>query len=162
MRKLAFLILMAAPLFAADSARRIEREVTVHASRAEVWRAWTTVEGARFFAPEANIELRPGGVYEMYFNPREPAGKKGGEGNRIIEFEPERMMLFSWNAPVKFGPLREERTYVLLQFDDAGEGRTRVRLTHFGWREGKDWDAVHDYFGAAWTWVLEQLQKNYP
>ena len=161
MRKLVLIILMAAPLFAADSARRIEREVTVSASRAEVWRAWTTVDGSRFFAPAANIELRPGGAYEIYFNPEAPAGRKGGEGNRVIAFEPEQMLLFSWNAPVKFGPLREERTYVLLQLDDAGAERTRVRLTHFGWREGKDWDAVYDYFGGAWSWVLEQLEANY-
>ncbi|HEV7920980.1 MAG TPA: SRPBCC domain-containing protein [Thermoanaerobaculia bacterium] len=67
MRKLALLIMIAAPLFAADSAHRIEREVAVHASRAEVWKAWTTVEGARFFAPAADIELRPGGAYEIYF-----------------------------------------------------------------------------------------------
>jgi uncharacterized protein YndB with AHSA1/START domain len=162
MRKLVFIIMIAAPLFAADSARRIDREVTVHASRGEVWKAWTTVEGARFFSPAANIELRPGGAYEMYFDPQAPEGKKGGEGNRIIAFEPERMLLFSWNAPTKFGPLREERTYVLLQLDDAGEGRTRVRLTHFGWREGKDWDAVYGYFGGAWTWVLGQLETKYP
>jgi uncharacterized protein YndB with AHSA1/START domain len=161
MRKLAFILMIAAPL-AADSSRRIEREVTVHATRAEVWRAWTTEDGARFFSPASRIEPRPGGAYEMYFNPEEQAGRRGGEGNRILALEPERMMLFSWNAPTKFGPLREERTYVLLQLDDAGAGRTRVRLTHFGWREGKDWDAVYDYFGGAWTWVLVQLQKKYP
>ena len=55
MRRLALILMMTAPLFA-DSSRRLEREVTVGASRAEVWKAWTTADGARFFTPAAKIE----------------------------------------------------------------------------------------------------------
>lgn len=162
MKKLLLIVFIALPLFAAGSAKRIEREVLVHASRADVWEAWTSVSGAKtFFAPDANIELVPGGAYEIFFNPDAPPGTRGGEGNRVIAFEPQRFILFSWNAPPKFGPLREERTYVLVRFDDADGGATRVHLTHFGWRNGADWDAVYDYFGNAWTYVLAQLSKRF-
>src|SRR5690349_19521361 len=106
MRKtLLALLLMTAPLFA-DSARRLEHEVVVNAPRSAIWRAWTTREGAQsFFSEDAKIELRPGGAYEIYFNMSEPAGKRGGETNQVVAFEPEHMLIFSWNAPTKFGPL---------------------------------------------------------
>jgi uncharacterized protein YndB with AHSA1/START domain len=153
---------IALPLAAADASRRIEREVTVRAPRAVVWKAWTSVEGAKtFFAPDANIELAPGGAYEIWFKPDAPAGARGGEGNRVVAFEPERFLLFTWNAPAKFGPLRNERTYVLVRFEDAEHGATRVRLTHFGWRPGADWDAVYDYFDHAWDSVLGNLVKHF-
>src|SRR6185369_1373932 len=113
-RMIVLLFAITVPLFAADPSQRIERDVVVHGSRAEVWKAWTTTSGAKtFFAPDANIELTPGGAYEIFFN---------------------------WNAPTKFGPLRNERTYVMVRFDDAANGATRVRLTHFGWRAGRDWE----------------------
>jgi uncharacterized protein YndB with AHSA1/START domain len=162
MKKLMMLLLFALPLFAADPAKTIERDVIVHGSRAEVWKAWTTNAGAKtFFAPEANIELTPGGPYEIYFNPEAPAGSKGGEGNRVVTFEPERFIVFTWNASTKFGPLRNERTYVMVRFDDAPDGRTRVHLTHFGWRAGAEWDEVYGYFDKAWDVVMGRFAKRF-
>jgi uncharacterized protein YndB with AHSA1/START domain len=154
-------LLLAWPL-AGDPARRLEHEVTVDAPRAQVWRAWTTREGARsFFSDDAKIELVPGGPYEIYFNMAEPPGKRGGETNQVVAFDPERMLLFTWNAPPKFGPLRDEHTFVVVRFDDAASGGTRVRLTQFGWREGAEWNAIYDYFDKAWPHVLASLKKSY-
>jgi len=163
MKKLIVLLFaITVPLFAADPAQRIERDVVVHGSRADVWTAWTTTSGAKtFFAPDANIELVPGGAYEIFFNPDAAPGSRGGEGNRVVTFEPERLIVFTWNAPTKFGPLRNERTYVMVRFDDAADGATRVRLTHFGWRAGRDWDEVYGYFDKAWDHVLGQLMKRF-
>ena len=162
MRKvLILLVLVSSPLLA-DSARRIEREVIVSAPRAEVWNAWASVDGVKtFFAPDAKIELAPGGAYEILFDMSQPPGLRGGEGNRVIAFEQPRMLLFSWNAPPKFGALRDERTYVLLQFDDASGGGTRVRLTHFGWRNSAEWKPVFEYFETAWTYVMNSFSKRY-
>jgi uncharacterized protein YndB with AHSA1/START domain len=136
--------------------------VVVRASRGEVWRAWTSIEGAKtFFSQDANIELRPGGAYEIYFNMTAPPGERGGETNQVIAFVPEEMILFSWNAPPKFGPLRREHTYVMVRFDDERGGGTRVRLTHFGWREGSEWNAIYEYFDRAWSFVMTNFQKAY-
>ena len=154
-------VLLVFPLFA-DSAKRIEREVTVKSPRADVWRAWTTREGAKsFFSQDAKIEMTPGGAYEIYFNMSAPAGSRGGETNQVVAFEPERWVLFTWNAPPKFAELRKEHTYVLLRFDDAAGGGTRVRLTHFGWRETEEWDAIYKYFENAWSYVMGEFEKKY-
>ena len=162
MRKAILILLFISSPVIADSAKRIEREIVVSAPRADVWKAWSSVEGAKtFFSESANIELRPGGAYEIYFDMSAPAGQRGGESNQVISFVPEEMLLFSWNAPPKFGPLRNEHTYVLMRFEDAANGGTRVRLTHFGWRDGKEWNEIYNYFDKAWSWVIDNFRKEY-
>ena len=68
-----------------NSFRAIECEVSVQADIQKVWDAWTTPEGtATFFAPAANIELFPGGHYEILFNPAANPGEQGAEGMRVL------------------------------------------------------------------------------
>jgi uncharacterized protein YndB with AHSA1/START domain len=139
--------------------KAIEQEVSVKASSAEVWRAWTTVAGVKtFFAPEARIDLRPGGAYEILFDLDSPAGKKGSEGSKILSFVPERMLSFTWGAPPKFpGARREIAQWVVLLFDPEEGGRTRVRLFELGFKPGKEGEAVRRYFVDAWDLVLQRL-----
>ncbi|UCD64181.1 MAG: SRPBCC domain-containing protein [Candidatus Zixiibacteriota bacterium] len=142
--------------------RRLTKEVLVDAVISEVYRAWTTSEGVRtFFAPDAKVELWPGGAYEMYFSPGEPEGLRGSDGCRVLSFLPSSMFSFEWNAPVRFGPLRDVYTQVVIMFEELDTGETRVTLTQHGWGEGEDWDELHDYFDGAWTYVLENLKKRF-
>jgi hypothetical protein len=38
---------------------------------------------------------------------------------------------------------------VILDFESAGAGRTRVRFTQMGWGDGPDWDKAYEYFDNA-------------
>ena len=77
---LAALLLAAAPMVLAQE-RAIVKTVTVKAPVEEAWKAWTTAEGIRtFFAPDARVEARPGGPFEIYFNPYGKPGTKGADG----------------------------------------------------------------------------------
>lgn len=144
------------------SARRIEKVASVPASRKDVWRALTTTSGARsFFAPDARVDLRAGGAYEMYFDDSQPEGRRGSEGCRIVSFEKERSLLFTWNAPPRFGPLRDEHTWVLIELMEGAHGATTVKLTHFGWREGEAWNEIYRYFDRAWDHVLQALKRRF-
>jgi uncharacterized protein YndB with AHSA1/START domain len=142
--------------------RAIRREVIVAAPVAEAWRAWTTAEGAAsFFAPEAKIELAVGGAYELYFVPSAPAGSRGSEGVKVLSYLPMRMLSFDWNAPPQFAEERKARTWVVVQFEPLGEDRTRVTLTHLGWRDGGRWPEVYAYFDRAWTTVMARLERRF-
>ena len=56
---------------------KLEKAVLVEATLQQVWRAWTTVEGVKtFFAPDARIELRPNGRYEILFDLDAPEGER--------------------------------------------------------------------------------------
>lgn len=144
--------------------KAISKEVTVAASRAEVWKAWTTNEGAQtFFAPKTNIELAFGGMYEVLFRPDAPAGQRGDEGTHTLSYVQGEMVSFEWSFPPSIPSLRNAgvHTFVVIQLADAGEGRTRVRLTHAGWCEGEDWDKGYAYFESAWDIVLGRLVERF-
>lgn len=142
--------------------RVMEKEIVVSAPVSEVWKAFTTAEGAKtFFAPEAKVELKLGGAYEMYFDLSQPKGLQGGEGLHVLSFLEEKMFSFEWNAPPSFGELRGIKTWVILYFEVVDEKTTRVKLNHTGWREGEDWDGVYNYFVRAWDIVLGRLKVRF-
>jgi len=125
------------------SSRVIRKEVKVNASIEEVWKAWTTNDGAtRFFAPKARIDLTLGGSYELYFDLEAPKGSQGGEGCRVLNFLPMEMLSFEWNAPPEFPEVRrqhmQQHTWVVVQFYPLAQNLVKVRLTHLGWREGEE------------------------
>ena len=147
---------------AATTPRAIVREASVPVSRAEAWRAWTSAEGLRsFFAERVRVELRPGGPFEILFSDEAPEGERGAEGCTVLAFEPERMLAVSWNAPPQFPQVRQQRTQVVLHFEDAGPGATRVRLVNHGYGEGEQWDQVFAYFERAWSYVMDNFAKTF-
>jgi len=144
--------------------RGIRKEAVVPAGRSEVWRAWTTAEGARaFFAPDARIELRPRGPYEIYFNPEGSEGLRGSDGCTVVAFRPEEFLVFTWNAPPSIPTIRngKRKTRVEVRLEPEGDGRTRVTLLHTGWGKGEDWDRTYEYFERAWDVVLDRLQQRF-
>lgn len=152
-----------------DSLRPIDIEMTVRAPLATVWDAWTTNAGAqKWFAPKTNIELKPGGAYEILFAPDQPAGQRGAEDLKVLCYLPQEMLAFEWNAPPQFARARPQKTWVVVRFSDLGDNRVRVRLTHAGFTdrvaahadEKGEWEQVRDYFSKAWPRVLEHLRAH--
>jgi len=141
--------------------REIVKEVVVDCSPSEAWRLWTTVDGLQsFFAAGANIELKIGGPFEIYFSMEAPYGQRGSEGCKILSYLPERMFSFEWNAPPQFGELRHILTRVMIDFESIGKGQTRVTLTHIGFGGSGGWNEVIDYFELAWGNVLIQMKNH--
>ncbi|MEM9066290.1 MAG: SRPBCC domain-containing protein [Planctomycetota bacterium] len=71
----------------------VTETVIVNAPVAELWAAYTTVEGyTAWGAPVADIDLRPGGLFRASFD--EDAGLEGDAVNtlRIVNFVPERVL----------------------------------------------------------------------
>jgi uncharacterized protein YndB with AHSA1/START domain len=128
----------------------IHKETIVSSSPQEAWKCWTTSDGMKtFFASESKIELTPGGSYELYLGPQSETGKRGSEGCKVLGYLPNEVLSFDWNAPPKFPEVRKERTCVVVQFEPAGEGRTKVTLDHHGFGGGPQWDEVYKYFDSA-------------
>jgi uncharacterized protein YndB with AHSA1/START domain len=143
--------------------RRLEKAVLVEATPEKVWRAWTTVEGTKtFFAPDARIDLRINGAYEILFDTAEPEGRKGSEGCKILSYVPERMLSFSWGAPPQFEQSRAEMAqWVVIFMDPVGETRTLVRVLEFGWKDTDEGEQVYRYFDRAWNGVLGSLSSSF-
>lgn len=144
------------------SVREFTREITVKATPAEVYRLWTTSEGFKEFTGlSTNIELRPGGPFEIYFGADQPEGKKGSEGCQVLAYIPNQMFAFTWNAPPKFAAERELRTWVIMTFEPVDGGSTRVKLVHAGFGESGEWPQVREYFMNAWPMLLKATVEKF-
>jgi uncharacterized protein YndB with AHSA1/START domain len=145
-------------------------ETVVNAPLEEVWRCWTTSDGAQtFFAPRANIEARPGGMYEILFMPDNPPDQRGAEGVHVLSLVPMEMLSFEWSAPPQFPHARANPLWVVVTLVQDNDARTRVRLRHLGFDDAKmrfpdhagEWDAVQEYFSKAWPYVLNNLKRRF-
>jgi uncharacterized protein YndB with AHSA1/START domain/uncharacterized protein YciI len=144
--------------------RMITVKADVPASRADVWRVWTTSEGMKsFLVEDAHIELRVGGPFELYFDAQAAPGLRGSKGCHILSYIPERMLSFEWNAPPSIPNLRNANTrnWVVVFFEEKSDHDTSITLHHLGWGEGEDWDACFQYFSKAWPYVLEACRKHF-
>ena len=157
--------------------RTILLEATVPASPAEVFQLWTSKEGVgKFFAPDARIEAKAGGRYEIIFAPaKDPEGNSHGtKGARVLKLVPNRELAFEWitfagdeilgrNAP-PFAPPAERNvrplpTWVELVFEpvERQPEQTQLRFAHYGFRDGEKWEQSYRWFGRAWKGVLDEL-----
>ena len=124
--------------------------------------AWTTMEGAVcFFAPEAKIEARPGGAYELYFNPAAPEGERGAEGMRILAMQEPQFLSFTWNPPPHLPTVRGQQTLVQIRIEAISDGLSKVTLQQDGWGTGDEWDAAYAYFERAWCKIVLPRLKYY-
>ncbi len=145
------------------SNRVMNKSILVNAKLNEVWQAWTTLEGIKkFFAPDARLDIRLGGKYEILFDPEKPEGEKGAEGCTVLSYVPLKMLSFTWGAPPKFPTARKEiAQWVVLFFDEVGPNQTLVSFQEFGWKDDKEGEQVYEYFDRAWEAVLANLAHSF-
>ena len=144
----------------ASPARWVRVEATVKAPVGEVWRVWTTSEGAEeFFAEKANIRLAIGGPYEIQFDPKNE--QSGTKGLKILSYAPDEMISFQWNAPTEYPEVRNGGTWVVVQMRPEGTDRTHVSVTHYGWRDGAEWDQAYAHFVRGWGDLMKRLERRF-
>jgi uncharacterized protein YndB with AHSA1/START domain len=163
--KIAAALLVAAvtlPSAAAAEERAITKQVTVKAPVEAVWNAWTTTEGVKtFFAPDALVDARPDGPFQIYINPYAQPGMKGADDMRVLGVQDKKMISYTWNAPPSLPEARAQRTVVIVRFKPVGDAETLVTMSHVGWGDGGEWDKAFDYFDKAWDTVLGNLQQRF-
>jgi uncharacterized protein YndB with AHSA1/START domain len=157
---LGLLLNMALPATAAE--RSLDKQVEIAATLDQAWDAWTTRDGiVSFFAPDAKIEPRVGGAFQIYIDPLGEPGSKGADDMHFMALQPKKMLSFDWNAPPHLPLARAQRTFVVVRFEPLGDKTTRVTLHHTGWGDGGEWDKAHAYFDRAWGGVLGNLKKRF-
>lgn len=152
-------LLATAPLVAAPEPTR--HEAVLDAPPAELWRLWTTGEGLReWLAPLAEIELRLGGEMRTRYDARGTLGDAGTIVNRILAFEPERMLTLQVARPPAGFPFPQEVlamwTVIDLEPVDGG-ARTRLRVTGLGFGDGEAFAGLRAFFDRGNAATIEQL-----
>ena len=156
----ALLLAIAVPAHAAE--RAVDKEMVVPATLDAAWAAWTTREGiVSFFAPDALVDAKVGGPFQIYINPYGELGMKGADDMRFLAVQPKKMITFDWNAPPSLPEARAQRTFVIVRFLAVDDKNTKVTLHHTGWGNGGEWDKTFTYFDRAWGNVLANLKKRF-
>jgi uncharacterized protein YndB with AHSA1/START domain len=133
---------------------------TIQAPVSEVWRAWTTSQGAEeFFAQKANIQLAIGGSYEIQFDLKDE--RSGTKGLKILSYSPEEMISFQWNAPPEYPEVRNGGAWVVVLIRPEGADRTHVTVEHLGWKEGPGWDQAYEHFVRGWGDLMKRLERRF-
>lgn len=147
---------------ASAAERALDKTIDVPASVDAVWDAWTTRAGiVAFMAPDAEIDPRPGGLFEVRFDPLAGPGDRGADDMRYLALQPKKMLSYTWNAPPHLPQARQQRTFVIVRFEPLGDRATRVKMHHTGWGDGGEWDQAYAYFDKAWSTVLGNLKKRF-
>jgi uncharacterized protein YndB with AHSA1/START domain len=142
--------------------KAIIKEVTIHAPADLVWYAWTLPERvSEWFAPEAVIELREGGSYELYFIPGNRTSMNT-RGCKITKLIPKKELQFTWKGPDQFAALmnnEEELTMVNVSFKSIDDHSTKVMIEHTGLKDNEDWMEAYNWHESAWSDVLDSLKS---
>lgn len=153
-------------LVSAHHARAYDTVVTegvVNAPVAEVWRAWTTTAGLEaWLAPHADIDLRIDGLMRSNYDPRGTLGDQGTIENRVLAYEPERMLSIRVaRAPEKFPfKARVGEMWTVLYFTPTPEGGTNLRIVGLGFGSDEESQRMRTFFEQGNAYTLTQIQKH--
>jgi uncharacterized protein YndB with AHSA1/START domain len=122
------------------------REIVIDATPETVWPFLTEAERhVEWCGTEAEIDPRPGGVYDVFMASQHRAK---GEFVEVVPME-KVVYTFGWDEPNH--PIPAGSTTVEITLEPEGD-KTRVRLVHRGLPE----DAVSDHT-RGWDHYLERL-----
>jgi len=109
-----------------------------------------------WLAPQATIEPRPGGKWEVSFGPGSSTA-----GGTVELVQPKSLLAIAAMAPDRFPTVRRERTDAVFLFDPAGPNATTVRLVQTGWKQGPEWDQAFTYLANGNAELLEALYQRF-
>lgn len=136
-------------------------EKTIPAGKELAWYAWTISDRVtKWFSPEANIDPRVGGAYELFFDPSNH-DHMSTKGCKVIDLREKELLQFTWKGPDDFAPTMnrdDALTKVTVTFEAIGDA-TKVTVEHIGWGEGEEWEKARNWHKVAWTQVLDSLYQ---
>ena len=167
MKQLAWLSVLIATVALALPAKATDSIVTegvFGAPVGTVWNAWTTTVGLKaWLAPHADIDLRIDGVMRSNYDPKGSLGDPGTIENKILSYEPERMLSIKVaKAPEKF-PFKAKISdmWTVLYFQPTVDGKTLLRIVGMGFGTDGESQRMKEFFVQGNAFTLTQLQKQF-
>jgi uncharacterized protein YndB with AHSA1/START domain len=125
-------------------------EAIVNAPVAKVWAAFTTDAGFESWAtPMAHVTPGNGGMIEASYLPTSKIGDPENIRNRMVVYWPNHLLVLHNEHAPKNGPFKPEiidKIRTVIEFQDMGDGRTRVIESGIGYGEGPDFDSMYAHF----------------
>jgi hypothetical protein len=120
---------------------------------------------------DAHIEMKMMGKYHTHHSGS--VGDPGTITNTILSYIPQKMYAIKLGYPSNFAvpdetgkrvPLPEvvktDTVFSVAEFEDLGNGDVRVSATMVGFKTGREWDLLYNFFSRANDSEFSKL-KNY-
>jgi uncharacterized protein YndB with AHSA1/START domain len=147
----------------ADDASCFVQEVTIHAPPSSVWSVLTTSEGYKTLGvAEADVDFRIGGFIRSHYSSEGFIGDDETIENRILAYEPERMIATAISRPPKSFPFKQawKSTWSVVTLTDLGNGETHVRAAMFGFGADEESSRMRKFFEAGNGSTLKLLRTR--
>lgn len=148
----------------ADDSPSFVNEGVVNAPPSEVWKVFSTPEGFKALGvAHADMNFRVGGLIRSHYKPEGVLGDEGTIQNRILAFEPQRMLAIRIDRPPKTFPFKNawKDTWTVITLTDLGNGRTRVRIASMGYGSDEESQAMRRFFEAGNDLTIKTLQAHF-
>jgi uncharacterized protein YndB with AHSA1/START domain len=161
-----------APLMKQTSRRRhpesrpdqVVTEGIIEAPVEAVWAALATKQGQESWnVAHAEIDLKVGGKMRTHYDPKGVIGDPNTIENTILAFEPNRLLVMQvTGTPAKF-PFNDaiRKMWTVIHFEDAGPGRTRLRIVGVGYGDDDESRKLRGFFEKGNDYTIKKLQAKF-
>jgi len=157
-------LMLLSPLVLGDEAPSFINEGTINAPVAAVWNVWTSGEGYKAVGvAKAEVDFRIGGLIRSHYSEAGVLGDDETIENRILAYEPQRMIAIRIERPPKSFPFKEawKRTWTVVTLTDLGNNRTHLRVASMGYGSDEESLAMRRFFEAGNATTIKALQKHF-
>ena len=149
----------------AEGHRVQQLETVIEAPVTKVWEAFTTDAGFTSWAtPMAHVTPGNGGMIEASYLPTSKIGDPENIRNRMVVYWPNHLLVLHNEHAPKNGPFKQEvidKIRTVIEFQDMGDGRTRVIESGVGYDEGPDFDSMYAHFRDGNAEEFQLLAKSF-
>jgi len=129
-----------------------------------VWSAMTTKPGLESWnVAHAEIDLTVGGKMLTHYSAAGKIGDPNTIENIVLSFEPKRMFSIKVGKPPEKFPFNEavKNVWHVMTFEEAGAGRTRLRMVGLGYGADDDSKKLWAFFEKGNAYTLKKLQDHF-
>jgi uncharacterized protein YndB with AHSA1/START domain len=155
---------LAQPAAALGVATGFTSEGTVDAPIDEVWKVWSTSDGYRKLGPAmADVDLRLGGLIRSKYTAEGTLDDEGAIVNRILAYEPMRMIAIQIARPPAGFPFEEawRHPWTVITLTPEGASRTHVRVTMLGFGSDEESVRMRTFFERGNAATIDVLRAAF-
>jgi uncharacterized protein YndB with AHSA1/START domain len=147
-----------------EDAPSFVNEGILDAPVAAVWKVWTSGDGYKFVGVAlADVDFRIGGLIRSRYSAAGVLGDEETIVNRIMAYEPQRMIAIRIERPPRSFPFREawKSTWTVVTLSDLGNNRTHIRVASMGYGPDQESMAMRRFFESGNAATLKALQSHF-
>lgn len=138
-------------------------EFIIPVEKEVAWQYFTTDKLLqKWIAPLANIYLKTGGYILTNYDENKSLNDSSSIKLIITNYLEEELLTLKVKLNKNFPEIaqqEDQNLQELIQFIDAGNGRTKITASMIGWGNGPEWDETYKKFVAGNEWTYKEFMK---